>query len=342
MRYPEKHLALAGFAFAWLAALGLKALSRRLAEARTALVMPLLSVAILLDREGVARRLAFTEEPGVLSTPPAAIAPLAEAKPSPVRLFHRDSYVPVPKFHLSDIVLSNRTAALSLMPEYPSLFGVASAFALDYDVTLPLEAVEWTRLLRTAIPRGGSIPLNFLRTAGVAAVATSEQEPDGSWALALRPVPDPLPAFRFASRVVANPDGRALFKTFLDERCDPDAAYVEGETDIAPPSAGRVLAVRDRASSLELSVDADGPGDAFLMVFRLRQATKEATLDGRPVSVSDIGFGFSGLRIPAGRHVVQLRPDTRWVKIGSMTMLAAAAVLGFLGWRARRPAASAS
>jgi hypothetical protein len=342
VRYPERHLVLAGFALAWLAALGLKALSRRLPEARAALVMPLLSVAILLDREGVARRLAFTEEPGILSTPPAALAPLAGVEPSPIRLFHRDSYLPVPKFTLSSVVLGNRTAALSLTPEYPSLFGVASAFSLDYDLTLPLEAVEWTRLLRTALPRGGPIPLNFLRTAGVAAVAVSERAADGSFSPTVRPVPDPLPAFRFASRVVANPDGRALFKTFLDERCDPETAYVEGNAGAAAPSAGRVLAVRDQASGLELSVEADGPGDAFLMVFRLRQVAAEATLDGRPVPVAEAGFGFAGLRVPAGRHLVRLRPDSRWVKIGAMMSLAAAAVLGFLVWRARRPAATAS
>jgi hypothetical protein len=342
VRYPEKHVVLAAFGLAWLAALGLKAASERLGEARAALVAPFLCLAILLDREGVARRLCFTEEPAILSAAPPALAPFVDARPTPVRLFHRDSYVPVAKFHLSDVVLSNRIGARSLTPEYPSLFGVASAFALDYDLTLPLEAVEWTRLLRAALPRGGPIPPNFLRTAGVAAIASSEQEADGSWALAIHAVPEPLSPFRFAPRVVAHEDGRALFKTFLDERADPGTAYVEEAPGPAPPSPGRVLEVRDRADALELAVEVDGPGDAFLMIFRLRQATRDATLDGRPAAVADAGFGFSGLRVPAGRHVVRLRPDTLWVKIGAMTTLAAAIVLGVFAWRARRPAASAS
>jgi hypothetical protein len=342
IRYPEKHLILAGFGLAWLGALGLKAVSRRLPDARMPLVSALLGLAILGDREGVARRLNFTAEPRVLAAPPGALAPLVNADPVPARLFHRDSYVPVPKFYLSDIVLSSRIGVLSLTPEYPSLFGVASAFALDYDLTLPLEAVEWTRLLRTALPRGGPIPANFLRTAGVAAIAASERAPDGTWALAIHPVPEPLSPYRFAARVVANEDGRALFKTFLDERCDPDTAYVEGPARGAAPSAGRVLGVRDRPSGLELSVESDGPEDSFLALFRLRQVTEEATLDGHPVAVADAGFGFSGLRVPAGRHLVRLRPDTLWVKIGAMATLAAAAVLGFLAWRARRPGASAS
>ena len=343
VRYPEKHLVLTGFALAWLAALGLMALERRLPARRAVAVLSLVALAVLADREGTARRLCFTEDAEILSRAPSLLAPLASpgaTEASPRRLFHRDSYVPVGKFYLSDIVLSNRIGALSLAPEYPSLFGVASAFALDYDLTLPLEAVEWTRLLKTALPRGGPIPLRFLRAAGVEAVAVSELEPDGAWAAKVRPLPEPLSPWRFAERVVSNEDGRALFKTFLDERCDPGTAYVDGPGEAAPPSRGRVVSVSDRADGLELSVEADGPGPAFLMVWRLRQAAAEATLDGRAVPVANLAFGFAGVRIPPGRHVVRLRPETRWVKIGAMSTLAAAVGLLVLGLRARRAGAA--
>ena len=100
--------------------------------------------------------------------------------------------------------------------------------------------------------------------------------------------------------------------------------------------------MRDRADALELTVEADGPDDAFLMIFRLKQVTRDATLDGRSALVADAGFGFSGLRVPAGRHLVRLRPETAWVKIGAMTTLASAALLGILGWRRRRTVATAS
>jgi uncharacterized membrane protein YfhO len=54
------------------------------------------------------------------------------------------------------------------------------------------------------------------------------------------------------------------------------------------------------------------------MLYRLRESAEEATLDGRPVPVSEVAFGFAGLSVPSGRHSLRLRPDTRWVKIGAV------------------------
>ncbi len=108
------------------------------------------------------------------------------------------------------------------------------------------------------------------------------------------------------------------------------------------PSPGRLLSVRDGGGALHLVVEADGPADAFLMLFRLRQACAEATLDGRPVLVASTDFGFAGVRIPPGRHVVRLRPDTRWVKIGFVGTVAGIVAWLILAVRSRRRRAGAS
>jgi hypothetical protein len=71
------------------------------------------------------------------------------------------------------------------------------------------------------------------------------------------------------------------------------------------------------------------------MLWRVREAVEEATLDGRIVDTTPMAFGFAGVRVPPGRHRLALRPDTRWVKIGAVLTALSAAALAFV-W-ARRP-----
>jgi hypothetical protein len=332
IRYPERYAILAGFGLATLAALGLKAAEKRLSPRVLRLLLPLLAVGVLLDREPIARRLSPTEDGSVLTTRPEILRPLPATSgdvPRP-RLFHWDSYAPVPAFDMRDLAAANRTGVRSLVPEYASLFGVAGIFEMDYDLSLPVEAFEWTRLLRQAVPTPGSLPASLVRTAGAAAVLRSERAPSGRPVARLGAFTDPVPPWRFASRLVTNADGKRLFTRFLAEGADPAAAYVEGPRPDLPeaPAAGRVLLVRDGADALELTVEVDGPGEAFLMVYRLRWATEESLLDGRAVATEAAGFGFTGVRIPAGRHVVRLRPPTRWVKMGLVISLLSALALG--------------
>jgi hypothetical protein len=348
IRYPEKHAILAGFGLATLAALGLKALSERLSPRASRLFFPLAALAVLMDREGIARRLSATEDGSVLTVRPTILQsiPLAPGDTPRPRLFHRDSYAPTPVFDARSLARSNRIAIGSLMPEYVSLFGVASVFELDYDLSLPVEAFEWTRLLRQAVPAPGPLPALLVKSAGAAAVVKSELAPDGQPVVRLGAFEEPVPPWRFASRIVSDEDGKRLFSRFLTEGADPHAAWVDaplpGPVLPAIPAAGRVVSVRDGADALDLDVSVEGPGEGFLLVYRLRWATEEAFLDGRGVATEGASFGFTGLRIPAGRHTVRLRPPTRWVKIGllisALSALALGAAVAFDPARGRRGA----
>jgi hypothetical protein len=339
VRYPERHVLLSGFALAWLAALGLSVLDRRLPERLKAGAFFALLLAVLVDREGVARRLVMAQPEEILSRPRALPAvPVAAKDASPPRLVQRDGLVPVARFLGRDLPALTREGTESLMPEFPALFGTASLFSPDYDLTLPREADEWIRLLGTALSEPGPLPLRLLANAGASAVVRSEAPPGGGFTTRVEPLGERIAPWRFASRVVADPDGRRLFARFLKEGIDPEAAYVhEGPPDESRPAAGRVFSVSDRGDALALEVDASGPGESFLMLFRLRVACEEAEIDGRRVPVLPVDFGFAGVRVPPGRHVVRLRPDTRWVKIGLVGTLAGLAALLALAMR-RRPA----
>lgn len=335
IRYPEKHMLLAGFALAWLAALGISRLARAVSPRLLRLVLPLLSLAVFLDRERVVRRLSPLEDPSVLTSRPALLASLPEAlrDAPPPRLFLRDYYAPVPRYDLRELASAGRVDRETLTPAYGSLFGVGYQFEVDYDLSLSVEAFEWARLLSRAVRETPPFALRLLRAAGVSAIVQSERDEAGGFRTRLVRIGNPVPPYRFAARVVASRDARAVFARLLEDGIPADTAYVDTELPgLSPtPGAGRILSVADRPSGLFLEVEVDGPGPGFLMLYRLREAAEEATLDGRPVPVSQVAFGFAGLPVPPGRHALRLRPDTRWVKIGAVisavSALAAAAAL---------------
>lgn len=343
IRYPERHVILAGFGLAWLAALGLRRLVDAVSPRVLRIALPLLALAVFLDREEIARRLSPLEDASVIARAPALLAPLPPAADGgpPPRLFFQDLYAPVPVYDLRDLAASGRVGRESLLPAYASLFGVGYQFEIDYDLSLSGEAFEWTRLLARAVPETPPLAQRFARGVGVSAIVRSERGDDGRYRPRLERIADAVPPYRFAGRLVASTDSRAVFRRLLDDGFPVDTAYV----DEAVPgvssalAAGRVLAVDDRPSGLFLDVDVDGPGPGFLMLYRLLEAAEEATLDGRPARVSRVAFGFAGLAVPEGRHRVRLRPDTRWVKMGAVISgVAALALAAVLLVARRRPA----
>ena len=343
IRYPERHLILAGFGLAWLAALGLSRLVSAVSPRALRIALSLLAFAVLLDREGIARRLAPLEDASVIARAPALLSqlPAVPRDAPPPRLFFRDIYAPVPVYDLRDLAASGRVGRESLLPAYGSLFGVGYQFEVDYDLSLSAETFEWTRLLSRAVTETPFLAMRFLRGVGVSAIVQSERDDDGRYRPRLVRILEPVSPYRFAKTLVASTDPRAVFKRLLEDGFAADTAYVdEAVPGVSPaPAAGRILAVFDRPSGLFLDVEVEGPGPGFLMLYRLWEAAEEATLDGRPAPVSRVAFGFAGLAVPPGRHAVRLRPDTRWVKIGSMiSAVTALALAASLLVPRRRPA----
>lgn len=333
LRYPEKHLVLWGFGLAWLAALGLLALSERLSPRAARLVLPVLLVAVLVDRERTAHELMPMADASVLTKPPAILSPLVPPTAglsSPPRLFHRDSLVPVPVYDVNDLFGSLRTGRETVAPSYASLFGVAYVFELDYDLTLPREAYEWLRLLSKAAAAENPVPRRIVRNAGAAAVLSSRLGEDARFHAVLEPVPEPVPPWRFVSRVVTDPEGLRLFGRMLGDGAPSDAAYVLGGPGPAERFAarGRVLGVTDRPSGLVLDVEVEGPSDGFLLLSRLKVAADVATVDRQAARVADAGFGFAGVSVPPGRHSVRVRPDTDWVRFPLVLSLIALGAVG--------------
>jgi hypothetical protein len=224
------------------------------------------------------------------------------------------------------------------IPFSASLFGAASVLERDYDVALPRPQLDWVLFVESS-PGNGPAATALARAAGALGTVAGESGPSGQSVPALRLFRDPVPPYRFVDRVVRGDDPQELATRFFEEGAPTGAAFVRSAGIGLVPSRGRILRVSDRPSRLELEVEVEGPGPAFLLVCRPLAATREAVVDGRGHAIDDANFGFSGLAVPKGRHVVQLRPRRGWLIIAFVTSALALATVTFLS-RRRRPVAS--
>ena len=340
LRYPEKFAVLFAFGAAWLAALGAEALERELGARRAWPAFALLSALVLLDRDGAARRLLPTSPSAVVERSPEVLAglPRAGRDASPTRLYVAAAWGLPPGAIAPDVSLAGSESARWAIPFSPGLWGVATVFERDYDISLPRPQVDWAVFLEES-PAGSPHPARLARAAG--AVAVVEAAPGRAGPVpSLRPLEGAVPPYRFVGRVVPVADPRARARRFLLEGAPVDAAFVAAAASVSP-SPGRVLRVSDRPPGLELEVEAEGPGPAYLLVARPLAAARDARLDGRPVSVDDANLGFTGVAVPPGRHVVRLRPPADWMIIAAVTSLLGIALTAFL-YRRDRPGAPAA
>lgn len=323
LRYPEKYAILFAFGVVWLAALGAAALERALGSGRGAAAFALVAVLVLVDRDAVTSRLLPMAPEGLLARRPAVLEglPRAEGGVSPPRVFVLPAWG-VPAGTLpEDPRASGAWMAEWAFPSSPGLFGVATVLEPDYDVSLPRPLLELTVFLEGS-GASGPVAEALARGAGAVAVVESLRGAGGAPEPALRPLRDPAPPFRIVRRVVVAEDPARRAERFLREGAPVDTAFVEREETCGErPSPARLLGVSDLPSRLELRVAVDGPEPACLFVARPLVATREATLDGRPVPVGEANLGFTALSVGPGRHLVRLRPRRGWLIIAGVTSL---------------------
>lgn len=150
--------------------------------------------------------------------------------------------------------------------------------------------------------------------------------------LRLLHVPDPLPPAYLvggASRAATDEDAmRRISSPAFDPRTE---AVLAGPGASGPQPDGfrgeARYVVRD-ANRLQLDTESTGPG--VLVVVETYDPDWRATLDGVPVPVERANVLFRGVRVPAGRHRVELRYFPRAVAWGLAMGAAGVAVIAFL------------
>lgn len=332
LRYPEKHAVLFAFGLAWLAALGASALERELGERRAGPAFALLAALTVVDRGGAVGRFLPISPASLVERPPAVLASLPPPKGDepPPRVLAATAWGLPAGACTDDPAAEGPCSAAWAFPFSPGLWDVATVSSRDYDVSLPRPQLDWAIFFEES-PRGSPVPERLARAAGAEAVVEAAFR-DGRPVPALRRLDGAVPPYRFVPRLVAVADPRERARRFLVEGAPADAAFVASGPGAAL-SPGRVLRVSDRPSGLELLVESDGPGPAYLLVARPLAAAREARLDGRPVAVDDANLGLTGLAVPKGRHVVRLRPPTGWTIIPAVSALLGLAVTVVLARR---------
>jgi hypothetical protein len=205
---------------------------------------------------------------------------------------------------------------LYLLPPSAGLFGLEGSYDIDLrglyprdlnDLTFFLRRVEGTplhaRLLRMgavgtvlSLHRRGLEDLRLERT-----LPSLFPEPIHVWS-----VPEAQPRSWVVGRTRAA-DGRAAFEALADPAFDParEAIVAEGEA-LAGPSDFTGTSRITLLSPDRVRLDAEASAPALLVLADAYDPGWRATLDGRPAPVVRANVAFRGVRLPPGRHLVEM------------------------------------
>lgn len=228
-------------------------------------------------------------------------------------------------------------------------------YPLDRAATNSNDWIAWGA--RTVFGRHGSVPRHwdelrdagllrrdgFVRGMSVRWVAgdgfqlddTSHWERLEGGVLARR---DAVPRATAVSRVIAVAGAPSVHAALSDPRFDPrEQAFTEdGEAagDYPGSVGARIGWTRDDPDRLAWSVEA--PARAFLVVSDAWLPGWSATIDGRPAPIHRVNHALRGLRVDAGRHVVEMRYRTPGAAAGALvTWIGWVLALAAAAWMAR-------
>ncbi len=336
----QQRLRWAGLCLAGIAILAICGALLRLAKGHPRLAGALLIAVHVSSQLLLLRPLLSQEEVAVFERPPELLSRL----PPAARLVHAvpDAlFGPVeataPSYPDARLLWYQRQTRRQLFPSTGRLWGrryelTRSPEGLDSFLsraasqTLPgLDDVARLRLLAAS---GVDHLLMTRRLTGAAAemvdlLDTGDGEPRGLYVYRLRAA---SPEVLFASSIYRAPHLNGALSRLLQPGFDPlREAVLPGS---GPPSAGaggRVEVVAAGPESLELAVEARGPG--ALVVHRAHLPLWRAEVDGRPAPLLAANIHRLGLELAAGSHRVRLWVDRRPLWAAGLVAAAVAVAL---------------
>jgi hypothetical protein len=232
---------------------------------------------------------------------------------------------------------------VDLLPPTPSRWGIRGSFDADVVLLSPdhierLDSAfvrgspaEQQRLLEI----GGVDFVLALHREGLETLAALGERPSlhGAPLFAFR-VSDALPRAYAVGEARAAPDDDAL-RLLLDPSFDIRRTIVvpdDGSADGRPIRAtARILEAR----SDRVRVEAEVEGDGFVVLLDTYDPAWAARVDGRPERVRRANVAFMAVRVPAGRHVVELAYRPRSLYLGLVLSALALVAIGAMALRHR-------
>lgn len=226
-------------------------------------------------------------------------------------VFHRGAWNAPPNVKDLDAAAPMWTMRNSLRPDSPAAWGLRGVLQADIDETFLLPTHDlldsMMRLGRSGFPRW-SEPYALLSNVRYFV----DYRTDGT-------VDAPV----FLTRIPNQ--GRYWFAKQLSRHLVRPGSAIVRQPFV--PAAGRILGLRETASSATLDVDAAGP--AFLAITITRHKYWRAAIDGREAPLAGANIAYQGLVVPAGHHRIELRyrnPVVAWSAGVSGITLAAAVI----------------
>jgi len=218
---------------------------------------------------------------------------------------------------------------LRLYPVAPILSGwrVPGSYSRDLLGLLPPPLVAMNDALVGTFP--GPAFVRLLEAGGVSRLATLHDVD----AAGLRPLRRVRGPFFEDIRVYAVPGARP--RAFLAADAAPPAsleALLGARPDATPRGSARIASFR--SDRVRLEVEAEAPSRVVLL--DAWDPGWRATLDGVPVPVEIAELAFRGVRVPAGRHAVEMRYAPRSLPVG-LALSALGLALAVTAGRSRRP-----
>ncbi|MBI2214392.1 MAG: hypothetical protein HYU52_12165 [Acidobacteria bacterium] len=200
-----------------------------------------------------------------------------------------------------------------VFPMTPATWGLETVLERDYDKTALLPTVDLVDAMWRARDAGvknwrevfGSMS-NVAYIAQYRGFEDEKKRIKGNFKKS-RPVDfvpqDASPRYYFASRLIEARDADAMLRRLVKGDWCRDCAYVARGAGV--PAAGRVASVKETANRARIEVEADG--DAFLVMSVTPHKYWSARIDGRSVPIEIANVAYQGVRVPAGRHVIEVQ-----------------------------------
>lgn len=277
----------------------------------TAVLAPILVIALAIDLVTAGRAVMATHDRRGLNAPPAFLR-AAAASGRDETVFHWAAWIPGVMGKLGDQGLAR--------PPIPVQWGLGLTLENDFDLTQLRWTWEATDHFWGVVNQSRQMVAPLLRRRGVTTVVqagSGGEGPAGTAYVGGQPIPitaatvrDSKP-FAFAARRVEIVDGNEGWEKAVLRLGDAvaDTACVDRSSLSAfpdSPSPAEVQITSRTPAHVTMGVLAHGPSPSFLAINQTWDPSWQATVDGEPARLLRTDIALSGLVVPPGRHAIVL------------------------------------
>ncbi|MBK5259763.1 MAG: YfhO family protein [Thermoanaerobaculia bacterium] len=229
-----------------------------------------------------------------------------------------------------------------LLPMTPAGHDFSMVIERDYDKTALLPTIDLTESVWDVKRWGRSDwwkPFMAMSNARYRAVYASFDEEkkrthgDFKNALPIRFIDvEQHPRYYFADQIVQIRNRADFVKKLSTESFSNRVAFISARSFV--PASGTVTRFRETANTA--TIDIESRGDGFLVMSVTPHKYWRITIDGRPVEPLITNIGYQGVRVPKGRHRVDMRYWNDLVGKGGIISIFSVSILVLMAGMGRK------